>query len=145
MCRVFVDGLTGLQAVWAIAYGIFDSSRLLQCFLPSSELSHSILAIAISHVSRTARSGSAKYRRKIGTESRDEMAPRASAAYLIFIVVTKTLVCHGERHTSCRTIGSSEESSKTDSRVGRAAKSFICPRQYANSCFRRAEGSANPV
>src|SRR5882757_18400 len=47
--------------------------------------------------------------------------------------------------TSCRTIGSSVLFLKMDSRVGRAAVFFICPRQYASSCFNRAEESLKPL
>jgi len=47
---------------------------------PSGELSHSILASAISQVSRTERLGSSRYRLRIGIEDSDEMAPMASAA-----------------------------------------------------------------
>ena len=47
---------------------------------PSGELSHSILASAISQVSRTERLGSSRYRLRTGIEASDEMAPMASAA-----------------------------------------------------------------
>lgn len=50
---------------------------------PSSELSHSILASAISQVSRTERLGSPRYRLRTGIEDSDEMAPMASAAYRV--------------------------------------------------------------
>lgn len=48
--------------------------------LPSSELSHSIFASAISHVSRTLRSESERYWRRIDMDDVDEIAPIASAA-----------------------------------------------------------------
>jgi len=47
---------------------------------PSGELSHSILASAISQVSRTERLGSSRYRLRTGIDDSDEMAPMASAA-----------------------------------------------------------------
>ena len=50
----------------------------------------------------------------------------------------------GEQPTSCRTMGSSVSSARTDSRVGRATEFLICPRQYASSCFNRALSSAKP-
>lgn len=52
-------------------------------FFPSSELSHRIFAIAISHVSRTVRLESERYLVKMGIEDGDDMAPIASAAYLV--------------------------------------------------------------
>jgi hypothetical protein len=62
-------------------YGIWDSDEAPDWyFRPSSEFSHSILAMAISQVSLTERSGSDKYSRRIGTELLAEMAPIASAA-----------------------------------------------------------------
>lgn len=65
------------------AHGIAsESARVERCFFPSSELSHIILAIAISQVSRTVRSESERYLVKTGTDSGEEMAPIASAAYL---------------------------------------------------------------
>ena len=36
-------------------------------------------------------------------------------------------------------------SSSTARRNGTAAKSFVCPRQYASSCLRRADGEAKPA
>ncbi len=63
-------------------YGIWDSDEAPDWyFRPSSEFSHSILAMAISQVSLTERSGSDKYSRRIGTELFAEMAPIASAAW----------------------------------------------------------------
>ena len=53
------------------------------CALPSGELSHSILASAISQVSRTERFESFRYRLRTGMEDSNEMAPMASAAYSI--------------------------------------------------------------
>ena len=47
---------------------------------PSGELSHSILASAISQVSRTERLESSRYRLRTGIENSDEIAPMASAA-----------------------------------------------------------------
>lgn len=62
-------------------YGTCDSDEAPDWhFRPSSEFSHSILAMAISQVSLTERSGSDKYSRRIGTELFTEMAPIASAA-----------------------------------------------------------------
>lgn len=63
------------------AYGITEFFRALKCICPSSELSHSILAMAISQVSLTVRSGSDRYVLRIGTEEDAEIAPIASAAY----------------------------------------------------------------
>ena len=57
--------------------GIVDS-RVYLC--PSSELSHSILAIAISQVSRTVLSESARNSLRIGRDDASEIAPIASAA-----------------------------------------------------------------
>lgn len=50
-----------------------------------------------------------------------------------------------DRPTSCLTIGSSEASLRTFSSVGRAEVLLTCPRQYASSCFSRAESSAKPA
>lgn len=47
---------------------------------PSSELSHSIFARAISHVSRTVRLESFRYFSSTGTDEAEEIAPIASAA-----------------------------------------------------------------
>ena len=55
------------------------------CALPSGELSHSILASAISQVSRTERFGSFRYRLRTGIEDSNEMAPMASAACGILV------------------------------------------------------------
>jgi hypothetical protein len=60
-------------------YGI-TSFKLSWCFLPSSELSHSIFSTAISQVSRTLRSESWRYSFRIGIEDGSEIAPIASAA-----------------------------------------------------------------
>lgn len=54
-------------------------------FSPSSELSHSILAMAISQVSRTVLSESARNSLRTGTTDGSEIAPIASAAYVIDI------------------------------------------------------------
>jgi hypothetical protein len=63
-----------------------DSDELSACRFPSSELSHCIFAIAISHVSRTDRLGSLRYCWSIGSDSEAEIAPIASAAYLVCAV-----------------------------------------------------------
>jgi hypothetical protein len=61
---------------------VSEFSNMEDWHLASSELSHFILAIAISHVSRTVRSESERNFSKTGTDDRDEMAPIASAACL---------------------------------------------------------------
>lgn len=66
------------------AYWI-SSVAVERCRLPSSELSHSILASAISQVSRTARSLSPQYFLRTGSDAVEEMAPIASAAYRLNI------------------------------------------------------------
>ena len=60
--------------------GIVESFVFKKYFCPSSELSHSILAIAISQVSRTVLSESARNSLRIGTDDASEIAPIASAA-----------------------------------------------------------------
>ena len=60
--------------------GIVDSFVFETYFCPSSELSQSILAIAISQVSRTVLSESARNSLRTGTEDASEIAPIASAA-----------------------------------------------------------------
>lgn len=62
------------------SYGI-SSTMVFLCFRPSSELSHSIFATAISHVSRTARSGWSRYLLRTGREEGEDIAPMASAAW----------------------------------------------------------------
>jgi hypothetical protein len=57
-----------------------DSFRALRYFFPSSELSHSIFAIAISQVSLTVRSESDRYDLRMGMEEEADIAPIASAA-----------------------------------------------------------------
>jgi hypothetical protein len=49
--------------------------------IPASELSHSIFPIATSHVSLTSTCSSFRYLFRTGRDSREEIAPRASAAY----------------------------------------------------------------
>jgi len=61
-------------------YGMVDLFILEMCICPSSELSHSILAMAISQVSRTALSESARNSLRTGTDDESEIAPIASAA-----------------------------------------------------------------
>jgi hypothetical protein len=64
-------------------YNVYLSSVVdaEQWTFPSGELSHSILASAISQVSRTERLESFRYRLRTGIEDSDEIAPMASAAY----------------------------------------------------------------
>jgi hypothetical protein len=99
-----------------------SAAEELKCVRPSSELSHWILAIAISHVSRTARLGSERYCSRIGREDAQDMAPIASAAYS-----THQRYFGGKPNecTSWRTIGSSDSSLRTDVRTGRASGSLI--------------------
>lgn len=68
-------------AATIISYGTFDWFKPFKYSLLSSELSHSILAIAISQVSLTIRSESDKYSWRMGIEDDAEIAPIASAAY----------------------------------------------------------------
>lgn len=93
--------------------------------LPSGESSHSILASAISQVSRTERLGSFKYCSRVGIEHSDEMAPMASAAYRI---LAASMHSRGRR-TSCLTIGSSFKFASTCCKTGKATGFFIWPRQ----------------
>ena len=65
-----------------------DDSSLRWCFLGSSELSHLILDIAISHVSRTHRAGSLRNSFRITSEDGSDIAPIASAA------------CEGKKNSS---------------------------------------------
>ena len=106
---------------------VSGDSIVARCFLPSSELSQSIFARAISQVSRTLRLGSDRYSRRIGTDVVDEIAPIASAACPARLCVRERYVAG--RHTSCRTIGSSSSFRKTDSRTDNADVRFIWPRQ----------------
>ena len=91
-----------------------------------SEISHSILATAISQVSLTTSTSSWQSLncRKSSKLSTSPSAPKASAA-------------------SCLHIESSSLSSRTIRRNGEAARFLVCPRQYTNSCLRRAEGDVN--
>lgn len=94
--------------------------------LRCSDFSHSILATAISHVSLTTSTSSFESlsSRSISRLSESPRAPSASAA-------------------SCRHIESSSLSSRTMRRNGDAARFLVCPKQYASSCLRRAEGDVN--
>lgn len=113
------------------------------CFLPSSELSHSILAKAISQVSLTDLLSSFRYCFRSGIDASEEIAPMASAAF--FSLSSRWYPCIYDRPTSCLTIGSSFLSESTCSNTGNAMGFLIWPRQYASSCFSNAESSLNPV
>lgn len=64
-------------------YVVVDSFALEMCFCPSSELSHSILAMAISQVSRTVLSESVRNSLRIEMDNGSDIAPIASAAYVM--------------------------------------------------------------
>lgn len=71
------------KRIFGRAYGIVSSSlEAALCSWPSSELSHSILAMAISQVSLTLCFESDKYFFKTGMDFEADMAPMASAALL---------------------------------------------------------------
>lgn len=101
-----------------VAYLFFSSS-----VFPASEFSHSILATAISHVSRTTSASSfvSLSRFSMSRLPKSPSAPSASAA-------------------SCLHIESSSTLSNTARRNSAASGFRVCPRQYASSCFSSAEG-----
>ena len=87
------------------------------------DVSHSMRAIAISQVSLTTISSPSRSRYCVRSDklSASPRAPSASAA-------------------SCLHMASSFTSDSTSRRGPTAANLPVCPRQYANSCFNKADG-----